>query len=376
MTTDQARSAALLGGRHADLVSWTDDERPALLGHYGAGALPTWMTLFYSQVAAPDRIAYLWERPPLPEAFASRVDDDPGEDGGVLGRTFPHRLPRGPARARYQAWQTLPDSDRALVELASYTARRLDLGRDDVTDFLLVSFSSVDAIGHEFGPDSLERAASLAALDRHVGELVTSLVEQSSGRLLVALTADHGMAPTITQARRDGHASDGVDTRVLATTVEDALTRELGPGPHVAALLYPYLFLRPMAADVHARAVALAVETLRRQHAVYGAWPTAQLEQATDPVAKLFWNGAYPSRSGDVALALEPYFSPVQTGGNTLGANHGSPWPYDRHVPILLWGDGVEHAVIETPVTVEALVRTLALHLDVPPGPNDAAPLP
>lgn len=370
---EKARSASLLGGRRADLVAWQDEKQMSLVGRtQGVPGVPDWLGLLYARLAAPDRIARIWELPRLPEPFASRPDSADGKEGCGHGSTFPHHLTATAGADLVAQWHCTPDSDRAVAEMALQVARHMELGKDDVPDLLLVSLSAVDIVGHAFGYESRERVAVLTELDRQLGDLLDGLRAWVGPRLLVALSADHGVAPRVATARAMGQQSGRVPPEELQQLAEKAL-QDLGPGPHVAAVTYPFVHLTDMPEPERANAAAKVAAALRAMPQMYKAWTQRELAADPDPIAALMRANAYPERSGDVILALKPYYAP---GTSEAGATHGTPWEYDRQVPVLLWGEGVVAGRVDQEVAVIDMVRTLSDRLGLPADPNGGKPLP
>ncbi|MEZ4272375.1 MAG: alkaline phosphatase family protein [Myxococcota bacterium] len=376
------RSAMLLGGHHADLVTWFDFDRTELRSRQaGGGPLPVWLRRSFEQNATPERMSHLWELPRLPPPYSTWVDDQPGELDSGFGRTFPHRL--GDAKERrtfYRRWFTTPDSDRAVLDMAANALRPMGMGQDDVPDVLLVSLGAFDLIGHTFGPDSLEHIAALVELDRALGDFLHALEEQVNGGVLLALTSDHGVAPLVSIARQRGLISGRVDLAALASTLEETLGQQFGPGPHIEILSFPFLRLMPAAsAQLHDKQVAAAIAALKDYPGVAAAYATAPYltdsAPPTDPMEKLLYNNICPQRSGDIVIVLEPYHEPLSRFGDE-GSGHGSPWEYDRHVPVVLWGNGIRHARIDQEVAVIDMTRTLEARLGVAADPRGGVMLP
>jgi hypothetical protein len=372
------RSATLLGGQNGDIVAWVDAGRSRMTGRRGAQpGIPQWLERFYTQVAGPDRIAHIWELPRLPEPFASRADAAPSEMDPGHGTTFPHRLPAEATRDdHYWGWFCTPDADRAIVDMAGQIIRHMQLGRGKAPDLLLVSLGAFDSIGHAFGPDSLERAAALTELDTLLGDLLDVVHAAAGRRALVAVTSDHGIAPTVAAARAQGHASARVSADELVQIVEHELAAQFGPGPHVAAALIPFITLRDIPAAAHRKAASSSAAALLRHPAVRRAWATAELGRRSDPLAQLMAESAYPGRTGDVAVVLEPYHAVETRWRGKAGAEHGTPWPYDRHVPILLWGNRVSAGRVDADVSLIDLTRTLGDRLGLRPVAGGGEPLP
>ena len=378
--SQKPRAASLMGGQQADLVAWHAPAAMALEGWQGGQpGLPDWLQIFFGQAVRRDTMARIWELPRLPEPFASRPDRAAGELDCGHGLVFPHQLSAVAQGAALMAqWACTPDSDRAVAETALTVARQLGLGQGTAPDLLWLSFAAVDVVGHHYGIESLERPAVLTELDLQLGDLMDGLQALVGPRLLLVLTADHGVAPKVAAARAAGEDSGWVDPAGLVAAVEAALTPMFGPGPHVAALDFPFLSLTDAAGSRRPAAVRAAAAVLGRQAHVHRAWVTAELAVATthEPLARLMQASLYPGRSGDVALVLQPFYSPGSGASALGGANHGSPWSYDRHVPLMLWGDRVSPGSSDAEVGVIDLMRTVADRLLLPVDPRGGQPLP
>ncbi len=375
-------SAMLLGGRRADLVAWgrsfAQDPEAAIEGRMADGSpLPQWLRLFRQRVASPNRINRIWELPRLPPPYDGWPDDGPDEVDIGHGTTFPHHLPGSDdLGALYWSWFCTPDNDRALVDTAQQVAKRLELGDDDTPDLLAISLAGFDAIGHTFGPQSLERVAAFTELDRQVGDLLDSLTRLAGSRVLVAFTSDHGIAPTPTAARAAGHTGERVRPETLSDVVQTALTAELGPGQWVRAVTFPFIHLADLPAERRADALGAAVSALNALPPVHRAYATKDLAQPSNELERLLHATIHPERSGDLVVVLEPYSAQWQARRGEHGAEHGTPWPYDRHVPFILWGDGVTPGRIDDEVAVIDGIRTLADRLGLPVDERGGSPLP
>lgn len=239
-----------------------------------------------------------------------------------------------------------------------------------------MSFGGFDAIGHNFGPDSLERVAAVTELDRQIGDLLDVLTELVGPRLLVALTSDHGVAPVVDIARQRGHVSARVMLETLVAPVEAALTEKFGPGEYVEVLAFLFLKLEVQPNKSRDALLKTAVEALVGLPVVHRAFVVDRLRSDGDALEQLFYRSAAPGRSGDIAIALEPYHAPYVKWRGYKGAEHGSPWEYDRHVPLILWGDGVVAGRVTKEVAVIDLTRTLGDRLGLTPLRRGGQPLP
>ena len=378
---NKPRAGQLLGGARADLAGWVRTHPLRLEGRTnGRDGLPGWWTDAYSRASTPSARVQVWTLPALPPGLSGRPDEDPDEIDPGYGLTFPHRIPGTPEDWSAALWQQTADGDRAILDAAFEAVRWLGLGRGESPDLLLLSLSTLDNVGHYFGPDSLERAAALADLDRLLGRFLERLGAEVGGGVLVALTADHGVAPTPGHAARAGHPGGRVRPEDLLAFIERGLEARLGPGHHVASVWYPYVSVEvepvPDLAAHRATLAAVVAEILRAHPRVYGAWPVHSLAGETDPIARLLFENSAPSRSGDVAFALKPWWTMLDEEEGFLGAEHGTPWEYDRHVPLVLWGPGVAQGRVDATVQVIDLGRSLGDALGLVPIDGGGRPLP
>jgi hypothetical protein len=371
------RAAMLLGGRRADLVAWFDAAAGRLQGRTAEGpGVPDWLNRIHARARAvrPDA----WVLPELPSGVRLPEDDAPGEIDRGFGVTFPHRVPAGlSALQRDRLWMETPDVDRALVDTVLGAARELHLGRGPASDLLLISMSSLDAIGHTFGPDSVERIAALVELDRNLGRLLRGLEELTEGSLFLALTSDHGVAATAEHVRRRfGVANPRVRAEELQTLLEEALRRRFGAGDYVRAVWFPYVTLHPQPASLRAVVAAEAAQVLRGHPAVEAAWTVAELARVPDPLAQLLFENTHPRREAHIAFVLRPHHQDWDPSEGDQGCEHGSPWEYDRHVPAVLFGAEVVPGTVTRAVRVIDIVRSIADRLGLPPDPRGGEPPP
>lgn len=362
------RSAMLLGGRAADVVAWFDSKQPGLIGRsQGKTTLPAFMQRFMLARGAADRRPVSWELPKLPPPFNTWPDVQSDEGDCGFGTTFPHRIPSKASTAEtYKMWQCLPDSDAALGELALLSAKQLKMGQDNIPDLLWVSFSTIDIVGHHYGYESLERAAALQALDRTIGDLITGLHRLVGSELLVVLTADHGVTPRAGTLQAQGRPGGRVNVGEIQQTLDAGLKAELGNGKYIKAFAFPYIWLEGADAAQKQQVVASAIKQLKADERIYNAWSTATIAKDPDPIAQLMAESVHPDRSGDIVIALKEGFEQFDPNTGPYGANHGMPWPDDRRVPVLLWGEGITPGRSEQIVRVTDLMRTVSDRLGLP----------
>jgi hypothetical protein len=388
------RSAILPTGQNPDGAFWfngrfvTSTYYTDRLDH----PVPKWATAFNESKAADRWFGKDWTRlrPDLDYAKYSGADAAPGEGAGSKqGKTFPHPITGGlkaVGKEYYDALANSPYGSELLLEFAKACVTAEQLGRDDVPDLLVVSFSSNDLIGHTWGPDSQEVLDVTLRSDALLADLLGFLDKQvGTGNYAFAVTADHGICP-LPEAK--GGGAKRVDPEALRAGAEKHLKATFGGGGEPPAagakaasgwveFAYPpwyYLNPRLVAASGKTReAVARSLaDHLAAQPDVHRVFTRADLAgdfPATDEIGRRVKRTFHPDRSGDVYVVLRPYCLLSKPGAT--GTNHGSPHGYDAHVPLLVYGPGVAGGVRTEPVTPQATAAIFARFLGVP-APADA----
>lgn len=305
--------------------------------------------------------------PMLPEAAYLGVDDGIGErpEKG-RGVRFPHPLVE-PGADPAKLWEESPYSDDALGDIAASAVRAFRLGQRDGVDFLGVSFSAADFVGHAFGPDSHELQDTLARLDRTMGRLLETLDrEVGRDRYVLALSADHGVVTIPEAASASGRSAGRVPSGLVRATVDKAL-EGLGSGPHVARAEYTQIYLTRTAREkLTADRVAPALAALRAVPGIAGAVWAGALDAPSPGLSPELMAairaGHVPDRSGDIVIVPSPNWIFVLGNDATAGdaTTHGSPYPYDQHVPLVFFGAPFAAGHRSERVTPADLAPTLA----------------
>ncbi len=342
------RSAILLGGKHADLALWWDERAGgfATSSAYGErlpGCGASWNATWLERARG-----WTWE----PEFTGDMTpagtapDDRPGESTR-LGRAFPHQLPAD-ERTLPLAVLFSPLVDLFTLEVAGAALDELELGRDDATDLLAISLSACDAVGHAHGPDSVEVTDVLLRADRELGRLFAHLDERvGRERWIACLSADHGVLdlPEALAERGVGaRRVKGEEVAAMREQVEEALS-SLHPAEVDLELRYSELgfsFDEEAArkASLEPRDVrATIAEAAEEAGWVAGAYTLEEILASNaggpvDPWLQLYARCQCPDRGPDVVLRPHPWLLVDAASGTS----HGSPYPYDRRVPLAFLG--------------------------------------
>jgi hypothetical protein len=376
------RSAVLPAGQRPDACYWFNSSQGVFVtSSYYRDRPHPWVEEFNRSRPADRWFGRSWERlrPQLDYELLSGPDDAPGEGiGFVQGKTFPHPLKGGltkPGRIYYEAVTDSPMGNELLLDLAKRAITAERLGQHETPDLLSVSFSSNDLIGHTWGPDSQEVFDVTLRTDLIVKDLLAHLDAQvGKGRYLLALSADHGVCPLPEVSRTRGEEAGRIDPSQLTKKAGEFLTQTFGApsgrGVWFEELSYPWIYLNYQAIRAGGKDLSTVENALagwlKKQPGILTAYTRTQLLKGIPPadkVGSLVRRSFYPDRSGDVVVIQKPYYlfaSPLATG-----TNHGTPHPYDTHVPLLIYGPGVRAGVYQEAVTPQAIAAIFAQRLKI-----------
>ena len=310
--------------------------------------------------------------------FGDADDREYETDFPGFGRTFPHAYGT-PDDKYYSTRLTLsPAGDELTLSFAKALIENEGLGDDEVTDYLAVSFSSTDYVGHLFGASSLESEDNLARLDRTLADLFDYLDEKIGlDNTLIVLSADHGQPEVPGYLHELGiRNAHYFDTDALdKTPAIAALTAQFGIGEEVIeAFFQPYGYLnRDLIRDkgLDQAEVELAVaEQLQKFEGVARAASSIALRTSSLPdtlLTQSILRNFHPKRSGDIYLVFEPNVFISDFDSLTVASMHGSPWRYDTFVPVYFAGNGLSPQTVRRPITPYDIAPTLSAYLGAKP---------
>ncbi len=311
------------------------------------------------------------------------ADDNPWETNFPgYGRVFPHAF--GSSNGKY--FLTLltlsPVGDALTLDFVKTLIEAEALGQDETPDYLAVSFSSTDYVGHLFGPSSLESEDNLLRLDRTLAQLL-EFVDQKVGpnHTLIVLSADHGGPEAPPYLNELGIEADYFDPATVDQLAGiQALKERLGVEQKlVANYFHPYVYLnqealRSRGLNPDEIEVAIARE-LQKVEGIALALPSSKIKNGIIPdlpvIEKIMRNFS-PRRSGNIYVVFEPHWFINDFDGLTVASAHGSPWQYDTFVPVIFAGRGVPAQKVYRRIYTVDVAPTLSAILKVKP-PSAAA---
>jgi predicted AlkP superfamily pyrophosphatase or phosphodiesterase len=374
------RGAVSLAG-HAGKAFWFSKAGGGFVtSSYYSDQTPDWVQAWNAQKPALAYAGKSWElmQEPSRYLFGDSDEREYETDFPGFGRTFPH--PYGAADDKYFTTRlTLsPAGDELTLAFAKALIDNEQLGEDAVPDYLAVSFSSTDYVGHLFGASSLESEDNLARLDRTLSALFRHVDEKVGlENTLIVLSADHGQPEIPGHLRELGIAhARHFDTDALdKTPAIAALKARFGIAEELIEAYYqPYVYLNRDL--IHAKGLdqaeveeAVAGELVKFD-GVAAAVSSTALRTASLPdttLLRAILKNFHPKRSGDIYVVFEPNVFITDFDGLTVASTHGSPWRYDTFVPVIFAGAGLEPRTVSRPVTPYDVAPTLTNVLGVKP---------
>ncbi|MBT8039417.1 MAG: alkaline phosphatase family protein [Xanthomonadales bacterium] len=338
---------------------------------------PEWVEAWNERDLAAAYAGQTWSLLADHESYAAvDRDDRPFEvPRGELGITFPHVMSDSTSGRYFSDLRYSPWADELTLSFTQALIEAEKPGQRGATDYLSVSFSATDYVGHAYGPYSLEAEDNLLRLDRVIAALLAS-VDQAVGlqNTLVVLSSDHGVQATPEYSGTHGFVGGRIGTAEMLGPINDLLSTYFETDERlIAAFSRPSLFLdlealrRAGISRTHAE-VALAREVVKLD-GVRAAFTRTDLLEGNLPATALARSVAHafhPQRSGDVYVVAEPFwFFGYDTQGDA--ATHGSHYPADAHVPLIFSGPGVPRTSVYRPVAPRDVAPTLSAYLGVLP---------
>ena len=348
------RAAILMAGRLADGAYWMSRDGNWITSDHYREDLPGYLRNLNEQRVAFRFAGKTWDRSLPAEKYLHGVTERSDHEGPLAGMTkdFPHVLPAADDASYITHLACSPFGNDATFDAARAVVRAEQLGLDEYTDVLAVNLSSTDYVGHSFGPYSLEVEDMTYRTDKQLGDFMRFLDQRVGERgWVMFLTADHGVAPIPERAaewglraKRNpyGKPDERGNFEQERQHLEGVLRQVFRVPPSdenmlVSAVVTNQVFLNTRHPALQGRNAELA-RRITRDHLVGDPFVAhaATREQLMDDCSgnemlHMLQRSFHPQISGDVLFVLKPYaFS------SGAPATHGSPWQYDRHVPLMI----------------------------------------
>jgi predicted AlkP superfamily pyrophosphatase or phosphodiesterase len=392
------RGAILPGGKTADGVYWHDWESSP--GYFVSSSfymqnVPDWVDKFNKKEKSNSYLNETWNTLyPIETYAASALDDNNYEPkmGGKTSPTFPYDFKSmrefyTSKGTEYQLLWISPKANTLLTEFAITALEEEKLGKNDHTDFLNISYSVPDVIGHTFGPQSVEMEDIYLRLDRDLATLFTALDDAvGKDNYILFLTSDHGAIQNVSFLKDNKLDAAIAKPTNDARKLEAFLDSKYGDASWIMAVNGNNLYLKKTTIDEKKLLLPEiekeAADFLMAQPQVSLALTANDLQTQVyeEGIRKTIQNGYHIKRSGDVFITYTSgtiiHPNPVANIIDVTGTVHGSGYTYDTHVPMIWMGKGISHGASVREVNPVDIAPSLSMLLNIPlPSASQGKPL-
>jgi predicted AlkP superfamily pyrophosphatase or phosphodiesterase len=368
------RGGILPAGHSANAAYWYDNTvGDWITSTYYMNELPKWVKDFNAQKLVDKYYQQGWKLLYPTNTYVQSTAEEKSYEGKPFGTSFPYDLTKFIGK-NYGQISTTPFGNTMTAEFAKAAVVSEQLGADNITDFLAVSFSSPDYIGHTFGPNSVETEDGYLRLDKELGSLFNFLdAKVGKDQYTVFLSADHGVTQ-VPEFMKENRLPAG---RVPVGTMVKNLNKEVKEKFNIDSVIVSddnyQMHLsdaRIIAAKVNKdELVNWLVDKLSDEPGIARAFALKDLNTVPLParIRTMLNNGYNPRRNGDIQYILLPQHIEAYS---TTGTTHGLWNPYDAHIPMLFYGWGIKHGKTNRETYMTDIAPTLAalLHIQMPSG--------
>ncbi len=369
------RGGILPAGHSANAAYWYDGGVGKwITSTYYMNELPKWVNDFNAQKLVDKYYEKGWNTLyPINTYTLSTADEKSHEAKTLGGNKFPYDM-KAYMGKDYGKVSTTPMGNTLTAEFAKATLVAEQLGADDITDFLAVSFSSPDYIGHTFGPNSVEAEDGFLRLDKELGSFLDFLdAKVGKGQYTVFLSADHGVAHTPEYMTENKMPGGRVFMSDITKQLNIALNEKFNITPVVVyddnyqfGLNHPKIDSAKLDAE---DIIEWIVTRMSKDSNIARIFSLEELNEVPLPgtVRNMLNNGYYKRRSGDIQFLLKPNY--IDAWSNT-GTTHGLWNPYDTHIPLLWYGWGIKQGKTNRETYMTDIAPTIAalLRIQMPNG--------
>ena len=370
------RGSILPAGHTADAAYWYDDKTGVWISSsYYINNLPQWMNDFNAQKFPDKYYAAGWSTLYPVNTYQQSEPENKPYASKPFGPRFPYDLKKFTG-SNYTVINATPFGNTFTFEAAKAGFTGEELSKDSITDFLAISLSSPDYIGHTFGPNSIEAEDGFLRLDKDLGDFLDFLDEKAGkGQYLLFLSADHGAAHAPGFLADHKIPTGRMNDETLLNSLNKAIKDKYGAENLVNEISNFQVFLNHDAINGMKKKadekeiIQWIIEFLTKQNGIARAVDLHDLSSATLPgtIKEMIINGYYPRHSGDIQFMLQPQWLENLAGG---GTTHGAWNPYDSHIPLLFYGWNIKPGSTSRQVSMSDIAPTLSamLHIQMPSG--------
>ena len=369
------RGSILPAGHSANAAYWYDGGKWISSTHY-MNALPGWVNKFNDKDVAGAYMKTDWNTLlPIEKYDLSTADDKPYETSikGEKTVTFPHKLSAIDAGNKYESFRTTPFANTFTFDFAKAAIESERLGKNTVTDFLAISISSTDYVGHSFGPNSIEIEDTYLRLDKDIESFLNYLDKTvGKGNYTLFLSADHGVAHVPAFLKEHKIPAGTFDDADILKELNRKIEEKFAVKTAVKTVMNYQVYLNDKNIAEQNKSkdeiIDFVIDRLKEKDFIINAFELDEVMEAALPAPQreMMINGYNPKRSGDIEFTFKSgYFD-----GGTKGTTHGLWNPYDAHIPCVFFGWGVKPGKTNRETYMTDIAPTLAalLKIQMPNG--------
>jgi len=336
------RGAILPAGHFADWAFWYCKTGEFISSTYYGEKLPSWVEDFNKE---KNYVAYAkkgWDLLKPIETYNESLPDDNPYEGKLYKKTpfFPYNIKEMLDNNDAGVIRVSPYGNNLVVDLAERAIEKEALGKDAITDFLAISFSSTDYIGHTFGPRSIEIQDTYLRLDQTIADFLNHLdTTVGKNNYMVFLTADHGGAENVTYLKDNKYNVNNINYKNVESDLKEFSKVTFGEDLILKYDSFNVFFDREL---IQSKAMDLIKvkqsfkDFLYTKEYVKRVYTEEEIlaSSPNDELLGFVSKGYDPTQNGELYFVYKPGYMEYSATGTT----HGSPYTYDTHVPIIFYG--------------------------------------
>ena len=363
------RGAILPAGHFADWAFWYTKTGSFISSSFYGEKLPDWATQFNEEKNYVKYIEKGWDLFKPVATYNESLNDNNPYEGKLFKKTpfFPYNVKEMFDSNDAGVLRTTPYGNNLIADFAKRAVENEKMGADEITDFLTMSFSATDYVGHVLGPRSIELQDTYLRLDETIADFLTYLdAKVGKGQYLVFLTADHAGAENATYLKDNKYAVESLNSKNLQQSIIEFSQKTFGEN-----VLLDYSNFNVFINKEKVKQKGLELNKVKQelkaflmtQHFISNVFTEEEIQfsGSNNNLLQIVANGYDPKQNGELVLLFKPGFMEYSSTGTT----HGSPYSYDTHVPCLFYGWKIKKGESFAKKTITQIAPTLAQKLKI-----------
>ncbi|MEQ8478072.1 alkaline phosphatase PafA [Fulvivirga sp.] len=369
------RGAVLPGGHRGEAYWYDNSIGDFITSTYYMDKLPDWVSQFNKRGLTKSYLSKTWNTLYDINTYTASSEDADSAEKTLNGlfTSFPYDLSK--VKDDFGIIRNTPFGNDILADLFVSALDNNDFGKDNYTDFIAISFSATDYMGHDSGPYSIEVEDAYLRLDQNIAAMLKKLDEKvGKGNYTVFLSADHAVAPIPQYMKNNKFGTDYFNKRSEVKELTAVLNQKYGEAKWIEYAINNQLYLdhdllreRKIDIDEMADFIADYLTDVDGVQFVYTASEIKLTPWSDQDMKGKFARGYNIKRSGDVMYEFYPGWI---NAGSSDATTHGSGYSYDTHVPMLWYGNGIKkgESVKRYNITDIAPTLSMLLNISLPSG--------